>query len=278
MEKHSTRQAAGAQKIETLGGAYVLRWDGKTQMIVNAHAALLNQFAKAGGFFDRLLETCPMRLPSNNAPEVRDLIATVKPLYGCQEGAEFDYSPQKPGRPSHRYRTLCIAKLRLTLAVVVHPGSETSCPSTTSAATHLRRDEEPVGMERLPGALAKTDGALRGDGRDRGEHVERVHASWRRRDAPRGRAATSRPLLQSCAARLSCHTRQGIVAIYTATNEKDREIYRAISAFLSRISSASQLGLEERRQRIIAHAFREYGTVQRMFPPDIGGQMTMPFT
>ena len=28
-------------------------------------------------FFDRLVETCPMRLTSNNAPEVRDLIATV---------------------------------------------------------------------------------------------------------------------------------------------------------------------------------------------------------
>lgn len=34
-------------------------------------------FAKAGGFFDRLVETCPMRLKSNNAPDVRDLIATV---------------------------------------------------------------------------------------------------------------------------------------------------------------------------------------------------------
>ena len=45
-------------------------------MIVNAHAALLSQFAKAGGFFDHLVETCPMRLTSNNAPEVRDLIAT----------------------------------------------------------------------------------------------------------------------------------------------------------------------------------------------------------
>ena len=46
-------------------------------MSVNAHAALLSQFAKSGGFFDRLVETCPMRLKSNNAPDVRDLIATV---------------------------------------------------------------------------------------------------------------------------------------------------------------------------------------------------------
>ncbi len=89
-------------------------------------------------------------------------------------------------------------------------------------------------------------------------------------------AATSRPLLQSCIARLSRHARRGIVTIYTATSEKAREIYRAISAFLSEISSASQLSLEERRQRIIAHAFRKYGTIRRMFPPDIGGQITMP--
>ena len=204
MKEYSTKQASGVEKIETLGGDYALKWDDETQMSVNAHAALLSQFAKAGGFFDRLVETCPMRLTSNNAPDVRDLIATVmvsmvngatrfrhfdrlhgdtataelfgvrrfmscdsvrrnfasipdgqalpwawrenlrllqdvvaedyvadldptvKPLYGHQEGAEFGYNPQKPGRPSHCYHTLCIAKLRLTLAVVVHPGNETS--------------------------------------------------------------------------------------------------------------------------------------------------------
>ena len=196
--KYSTEQAAGAQRIETLGGDYALKWDDETLMGVNVHAALLSQFAKAGGFLDRLVETCPMRLTSNNAPEVRDLIATVmvsmingatrfrhfdrlrgdtataelfgvrrfmscdsvrrnfasipaeeampwvwrenlrllqdvvsedyvldldptvKPVYGRQEGAQLGYSPQKPGRPSHCYHTLCIAKLRLTLAVVVH--------------------------------------------------------------------------------------------------------------------------------------------------------------
>ena len=46
-------------------------------MSVNAHAALLSQFAKAGGFFDRLVETCSIRLTSNNVPAVWDLIATV---------------------------------------------------------------------------------------------------------------------------------------------------------------------------------------------------------
>ena len=217
MGKYSTEQAAGAQRIETLGGGYALKWDDETLMGVNAHAALLSQFAKAGGFLDRLVETCPMRLTSNNAPEVRDLIATVmvsminratrfrhfdhlredtataelfglrrfmscdsvrrnfasipaeeampwvwrenlrllqdvvaedyvldldptvKPVYGRQEGAQLGYSPQKPGRPSHCYHTLCIAKLRLTLAVVVHPGDETSgAHSRPMLAEYLR--------------------------------------------------------------------------------------------------------------------------------------------
>ena len=204
MRKYNTKSASCGQTISTLGGDYALKWDEETQMNVSAHAALLSQFAKAGSFFDRLVETCPMRLTSNNAPEVRDLIATVmvsmangatrfrhcdrlhgdtataelfgvgrfmscdsvrrnfasipdgkalpwvwrenlrllqdvvaedyvanldptvKPLYGHQEGAEFGYNPQKPGRPSHCYHALCIAKLWLTLAVVVHPGNETS--------------------------------------------------------------------------------------------------------------------------------------------------------
>ena len=49
MGKYTTNNAAGAQTIETLGGDYALKWDDETQMGVNAHAALLSQFAKAGG-------------------------------------------------------------------------------------------------------------------------------------------------------------------------------------------------------------------------------------
>ena len=190
MCKYATKGSVEARTISTLGGEYGLRFDSETQMSVNAHAALLSQFARAGGFLDHLVETCPMRLSSNNAPEVRDLVATVivsmvngatrfrhidrlhgdsataelfgvgrfmscdsvrrnfasmpegdalpwvwrenlrllsdvlaedyiadldptvKPLYGHQEGAEFGYNPQKPGRPSHCYHALCIARQR----------------------------------------------------------------------------------------------------------------------------------------------------------------------
>ena len=62
---------------------------------------------------------------------VLDLDPTVKPLYGHQEGAELGYSPQKPGRPSHVYHTLCCAELRLVLGVALHPGGETSGTHST---------------------------------------------------------------------------------------------------------------------------------------------------
>ena len=72
-------------------------------------------------------------------------------------------------------------------------GRPSALPRTRRPREHLRRDEEPVGMERLHGALAEADGPLRGNGRDRGEPLERVHEAWRRRDAPRGRHLPSAP-------------------------------------------------------------------------------------
>ena len=95
-------------------------------------------------------------------------------------------------------------------------------------------------------------------------------------DGSHREAATSRPLLQSCIARITRHARQGIVTIYTATGGKAREAYRAISAFLAKVSSASQLTPEERRQLIVAYALRRYGLVRRLFPPLIGRQATLP--
>ena len=223
MGEYSTKQAAGVPKIETLGGDYVLRWDDETQMSVNAHAALLSQFAKAGGFFDRLVETCPMRLTSNNAPEVRDLIATVmvsmvngatrfrhfdrlhgdtataelfgvgrfmscdsvrrnfasipdgqalpwawrenlrllqdvaaedyvldldptvKPIYGHQEGAEFGYNPQKPGRPGRpaplpRHQRLPVSDL---VCVAVEP-RRASPAHNRACVPRIRHDPSAV--------------------------------------------------------------------------------------------------------------------------------------
>ena len=193
-----------ARKISSLGGEFDCHWNETVQLSTNAHNALMSSFLATGGVFDHLVDSCPLRLSSNNAPTNRetlgtvivgmingssryrhfdtlngdrvtaevfglkklmscdsvrrnlksipekeglewiwnenlhlveplldqdyilDLDPTVKPIYGHQEGAEFGYNPQKPGRPSHCYHTLCIAKLRLVLGVVIHAGNETA--------------------------------------------------------------------------------------------------------------------------------------------------------
>ena len=55
---------------------------------------------------------------------ILDTDATVKPIYGTQEGAVVGCNPQKPGRPSHCYHSYMIANLRLILGVDVVPGNE----------------------------------------------------------------------------------------------------------------------------------------------------------
>ena len=202
MREYSTKQAAGAQKIETLGGEYALKWDDETQMSVNAHAALLSQFAKAGGFFDRLVETCPMRLTSNNAPGVRGLIATV--MVSMVNGAtRFRHFDRLHGDCENIFDEM-----------------KNQWGWSGFTAHSLKQTALFAGMAVIAANLWNVFTRLGDDG----SHHE---------------AVTSRPLLQSCIARLSHHARQGIVTIYTATSERAREIYRAISAFLSRISSAS---------------------------------------
>lgn len=60
--------------------------------------------------------------PLLTIPWILDLDATVKPLYGKQEGAEIGYNPTKPGRPSHVYHSYFIANIRFALGVDVQNG------------------------------------------------------------------------------------------------------------------------------------------------------------
>jgi len=85
-------------------------------------------------------------------PWVLDIDASIKPLYGRQEGAEISYNPHKPGRPSHVLHTYWVGNLRLVLDVQVSPGKQ-----HTSA--HARD-----GLARLLDELADRRPALvRGD-------------------------------------------------------------------------------------------------------------------
>ena len=363
---------------------------------------------------------------------VADLDPTVKPVYGHQEGAVLGYNPNKPGRPSQCYHTLCIARLRVVMATVVLPGNETSgTHSRSMLADYLKfvggikkprlvrgdvsfGNESVIGdceeagvrylfkvrrskeMKRLFRRLLATPGAWR-DSSDGWQCAEtRIKpGTWsrerraifakrpieqmpkRRKDPPKRKfvqtdipglelvetndetyadgcewyvlvtdfdmdardvlplyrergdcenifdemknqwgwggftshklnqtalfaglgviaanlwnvfarlaedgshreATTSRPLLQSCIARISRHARQGVVTIYTACSDKALEAYRAISNVLAKIASASQLSREQRRQLVMAYAFRKYGLIRRLFPPLIGNQTMLP--
>lgn len=59
-------------------------------------------------------------------PWILDVDATIKPLFGHQEGAEIGYNPHKPGRPSHVLHTYWVSTLRAVLDVVVSGGKEHS--------------------------------------------------------------------------------------------------------------------------------------------------------
>jgi hypothetical protein len=45
------------------------------------------------------------------------ICATIKPLYGRQEGAELGYNPSKPNPLSHALHTFWLGNLRLVLQV-----------------------------------------------------------------------------------------------------------------------------------------------------------------
>jgi hypothetical protein len=55
-------------------------------------------------------------------PWVLDIDASVKLLYGRQEGAQIGYNPNKPMRPSHVLHTFLVSNLRLVLDVQARSG------------------------------------------------------------------------------------------------------------------------------------------------------------
>jgi hypothetical protein len=85
-------------------------------------------------------------------PWMLDLDATIKPLYGHQEGAEVGYNPHKPGRPSHVLHTFWIGNLRLVLDAVLTSGKQ---HTSGHAKAPLKRLLDELG-ERKP-ALVRGD-------------------------------------------------------------------------------------------------------------------------
>jgi len=69
-------------------------------------------------------------LPLLYEPWILDTDASVKTVYGHQEGAVVGYNPHKPGRPSHTYHTYFIANLRMVLDVEVQAGNKMAVSHT----------------------------------------------------------------------------------------------------------------------------------------------------
>jgi hypothetical protein len=87
--------------------------------------------------------------PLLTTPWILDLDATVKCLYGQQEGAVVGYNPKKPSRHSHSYHNSALmANTRLALRVDVMAGNETaplhSMPGIWAWLDSLPRNERPA--------------------------------------------------------------------------------------------------------------------------------------
>ena len=91
MEKYTTNPFPAGQEIEksdgldTLGGEFGLCWNDTVPLTTGAHNAFLSAFFEAGGVFDHLVDTCPLRLTSNNAPTNRETLGTA--IVGMTNGS-----------------------------------------------------------------------------------------------------------------------------------------------------------------------------------------------
>jgi Transposase DDE domain group 1 len=84
-------------------------------------------------------------VPSLDRAWILDMDATIKPLYGHQEGAEIGYNPHKPGRASHALHTYWVGNLRLVLDVQLHSGKEHSSGHAKAGLAQLLDELGPRG-------------------------------------------------------------------------------------------------------------------------------------
>jgi hypothetical protein len=120
----------------------------------------IDEASSASWMRDSLMHSVRQAL---DKPWVLDIDATVKPLYGRQEGAELGYNPGKPGRPSHVLHTFLVANLRLVLDVQLSAGNEHSSKHAKSALGRLL-DELGEGPDSRRPALVRGDSGYGNEG------------------------------------------------------------------------------------------------------------------
>ena len=95
-------------------------------------------------------------------------------------------------------------------------------------------------------------------------------------DGSHKEALTTRRMLQGCVARISRHGRRNSITVYTAGKEDASSNFAETANFLHKITSASQLRVDQRWQLIIYWAFRKYKLIYRLYPPLLGDQIMLP--
>jgi Transposase DDE domain group 1 len=96
-------------------------------------------------------------------PWVLDIDASIKPLYGHQEGAEIGYNPTKPKRPSHVLHTFLVGNLRLVLDVQVSSGKQHTSVHAKAALGRLL-DELGEGPQGRRPTLVRGDSGYGNEG------------------------------------------------------------------------------------------------------------------
>jgi hypothetical protein len=99
-------------------------------------------------------------MPLFDQPWILDVDASVKPLYGHQEGAVLGYNPKKPGRPCHALHSAMMAGTRLVCTVEMRPGNESA---SKHALGWLENWLESMPREKWPW-LVRGDAGLGTDG------------------------------------------------------------------------------------------------------------------
>ena len=95
-------------------------------------------------------------------------------------------------------------------------------------------------------------------------------------DGSHKEAITTRRRLQGCVARISRHGRRNSITVYAAGKEDAASNFAETANFLHKITSASQLRVDQRWQLIIYWAFRKYKLIYRLYPPLLGDQIMLP--
>jgi hypothetical protein len=97
-------------------------------------------------------------------PWVLGIDASIKPLYGRQEGAEIGYNPTRLKGPSHVLHTFLVANLRLVLDVQVSFGKQHTSVHAKAAPGRLLDElgQDPRGNRRP--ALVRDDSGYGNEG------------------------------------------------------------------------------------------------------------------